>query len=639
MKNIDKILKRYWGYDSFRPLQREIIESVTSKRDTLALMPTGGGKSLTYQVSALAMDGICIVITPLISLMKDQIDALRKRNIIAKSVHGGMTAREIDITLDNCVYGDYKFLYVSPERLETDIFKSRVARMNVSIVAVDEAHCISQWGYDFRPSYLKIASIRKLIPDAVMLAVTATATQMVVTDIEDKLELLNPRHFRMSFARPNISYVVRNCSDKLTMTTKIINSVKGSGIVYCNSRKRCEEVAQYLNNEGISADFYHGALSYPLRSAKQESWIREQVRVVVATNAFGMGIDKHNVRYVVHYDSPSTLEAYYQEAGRAGRDGEGSYAVLLVDSREKGVGTRRIEMQYPTIPQIKQTYSLLCNYLGVALGEGEGMSFDFNVFDFASKFRMFSTNVLNALNILQLCGYLNVTDNIDNPTRIQFVVSREDLYRVQLIHKDLESFVYILMRIYTGIFTQFVPIDENYIAHISGYSLEYIKESLKKLSRLRVINYIPARQTPLVVFNNERLSEDNIRIDSNQYTVRKNIALKRLDSMIEYSESTTKCRSLILQNYFGEQTETPCGCCDVCRAHNKARDRVDDKEYITSIKNVILKALQNQSLTFKTIKAKLPASEPLVRIAVKELLDSSLIKINDNGEIMINEGS
>ncbi len=633
MKSIDKILKRYWGYDSFRPLQREIIDSVTSKCDTIALMPTGGGKSLTYQVSALAMDGICIVITPLISLMKDQIDALRRRNIVAKMVHGGMTAREIDNILDNCVYGDYKFLYVSPERLETDIFRTRFQMMNVSMIAVDEAHCISQWGYDFRPAYLNIAAIRPLAPDAVVLAVTATATTLVVEDIKDKLDLDKPQLFRMSFARKNISYIVRDCSDKLAIITKICNSVAGCGIVYCNTRKKCEEVAQFLNGQQISSDYYHGALSYQMRAIKQEAWITDSTRIIVATNAFGMGIDKHDVRFVIHYDSPNTIEAYYQEAGRAGRDGESSYAVLLRDKSDENILTQRIESQYPSIADIKRIYSLICNFLSIAIGDGRDSAYEFNIFDFASKFRIFSTNVLNALNILQLCDYITLIDSFEQPTRIQIIVSREDLYRIQLLHRDLDGFITILMRLYTGLFSQLVAIDERYIAHASGYNATRIGELLIKLSRLHVIRYIPSRTTPLLRFNTERLSEDNIFIDTNQYLIRKDIALKRLDSIISYATQTEQCRSLIMQHYFGEESETECGKCDVCRAKAKRENEVNNSPQIDAIKEAILGACREKPLNLKFVKSRLPAPEEAIKIAVKELLDCGMIKLCRNGDI------
>lgn len=633
MASIDELLKKYWGYDSFRPLQRSVIESVLAGCDTLALMPTGGGKSITYQIPALAKSGICVVITPLISLMKDQVDSLRKRKIMAQAVHSGMTSREIDVVLDNCVYGDYKFLYVSPERLETDIFRTRFEKMNVSMIAVDEAHCISQWGYDFRPSYLNIAKIRALAPDAVMLAVTATATTVVVKDIQQKLGFVEENVFTMSFARHNISYIVRECEDKRSMILKIIYSLNGTGIVYCRTRKDCEELSAFLVSEGVKSDFYHGGLSYPMRNSKQEAWIKEQISVVVATNAFGMGIDKHNVRFVIHHDTPDTLEAYYQEAGRAGRDGKTSYAVLLSNKNDNVAASRRIEGQYPSIDEIKAIYGLICNYLNLAIGEGEQTVHDFNIYDFCSKFRVFSTNVLNSINILQLCGYMTITDNLDNPTRIHFSVSREELYRIQLTRNDLESFLSILLRSYTGLFSQFVPIDEHYLAHISGYTVQYINEAFKKLGQLKVINYIPCRQTPLLIMNTERLSPDNIRIDANQYSLRKEQSIKRLDSIFEYKDSQDKCRSLILQHYFGEQSEYECGTCDVCRAKLKMGDIAAQDKNIDAVKEVIIKVLEQQKVDIKSLMKRVKASQLLIERGVKELLESGEVVQLSDGNI------
>lgn len=637
MASADELLKRYWGYDSFRPLQKKVIDSVMAGNDTLALMPTGGGKSITYQISALAMSGICVVVTPLISLMKDQVDSLRKRKIMAQAVHSGMTSREIDVVLDNCVYGDYKFLYVSPERLETDIFRARFERMNVSIIAVDEAHCISQWGYDFRPSYLNIAKIRALAPNAVLLAVTATATTMVVADIQQKLGFAKENVFSMSFARGNISYIVRECEDKRSMMMKIIYSLNGTGIVYCRTRKDCEELSAFLVSQGIKSDFYHGGLSYPMRNSKQESWIKEQIMVVVATNAFGMGIDKHNVRYVIHHDTPDTLEAYYQEAGRAGRDGKTSYAVLLSNKKDNASATRRIEGQFPSIQEIKTIYGLICNYLDLAVGDGDQSAHDFNIYDFCSKFRLFSTNVLNAINILQLCGYMTLTDNIDNPTRIHFSVSREELYKIQLTRDDLDGFLSILLRLYTGLFSQFVPIDEHYLAHISGYTVAYINEAFKKLGQLKVINYIPCRQTPLLIMNTERLSSDNIRIDANQYALRKEQSLKRLDSIFEYKDRTDKCRSLILQHYFGEQSDMECGTCDVCRTKLKMQNQKVQNQNVDVVKEVIIGVLSQHKTDVKSLMKRVKASQELIERAVKELLQQGDIVQLQNGVLEVSD--
>ena len=631
-KNLEDILHKYWGYDSFRPLQREIMESVMEGKDTIALMPTGGGKSLTYQVSALCMDGICIVITPLISLMKDQVDALRKRKILAQVVHSGMSYRDIDKVLDNCVYGDYKFLYVSPERLETDIFKARVAKMNVSMIAVDEAHCISQWGYDFRPSYLRIENIRALVPNAVVLAVTATATKEVVIDIQAKLGFKKENLFTMSFARKNLSFVVRNAEDKNSMLLKIIYSVKGVGIIYCRTRKETENVAAFLQTEGVPADFYHGGLSYMMRSTKQEAWISEKTIVMVATNAFGMGIDKSNVRFVIHYNMPDTLEAYYQEAGRAGRDGTDSYAVMLSSKNDDDSAMQILTSSFPSVKEIKYIYSLIGNHLGLAIGEGFQSVHDFNIYDFCSKFRIYSTTVLNSIHILELCGYLTLTDNIDNPTRVKFSVSRDELYRIQIERDDIDKFITILMRVYTGIFSQFVAIDEKYLSHLSGYSLSYIGDAFKKLGHLRVINYIPSKQTPLLIMQTERLSLDNIRIDANQYSVRRQRSEKRLDAIMKYKDSINCCRSLLMQRYFGEESNVACGRCDICRSQLHDARAIPKSE---DVEVVIIELVSNESLSVKDLLLRIKAPALVIEHHLKKLLAEGKLKIETTGLIAL----
>ena len=628
MRDINHILKQYWGYDSFRPLQREVIQSICSGHDTLALMPTGGGKSITYQVSALALEGICIVVTPLISLMKDQIDTLKRKKIMAQAVHSGLTAQQIDTILDNCVYGDYKFLYVSPERLDTPIFRARLEKMNVSMLAVDEAHCISQWGYDFRPAYLKIANIRSLIPDAPVLAVTATATPKVVSDIMDKLNFEKPNVHRMSFARKNLSYIVRNTDDKLTQLLRIIHGVKGSGIIYCRTRKACEELSEQLIAEGISADFYHGGLSYQIRSSRQEAWLSEKLCVMVATNAFGMGIDKSNVRYVVHYQIPDSLEAYYQEAGRAGRDGLPAFAVLLYGSSDRASALQRLVNEFPKLTEVRQIYNMLCNYYGIAVGEGKLSSHDFNLYDFSSKFHFYSLTVLNAIHILQLCGYLTLTEELDHPTRIRFTVNREELYRIQLLRDDLEKLIQILLRLYTGLFSDFVAIDEEYIAHQSGYTVEYIGEAFRKLWTLRVLQYIPRRKTPLLVFNEERLSEDNLRISPESYIYRKEMAEKRLNGMFEYAERKDRCRSLLLQNYFGESTEESCGCCDICRSSKTVT--ISEQE---RIRTVLISGLSNGPIDIKTLVNHVSGNWDLVVSELRRLIEKGEIEQYNDGKI------
>ncbi|MFI3261664.1 MAG: ATP-dependent DNA helicase RecQ [Rikenellaceae bacterium] len=627
--NPESILKKYWGYDAFRPLQKEIINSVLSGRDTLALMPTGGGKSITYQVSALAKEGICIVVTPLISLMKDQVDALRKRKILALAIHSGYTFREIDVILDNCIYGDYKFLYVSPERLATAIFRQRFAKMNVNLIAVDEAHCISQWGYDFRPLYLEIAKIREIQPDVPVLAVTATATQIVADDIMNKLEFSTPNLFSMSFERANISYIIRNTEDKFEHSLRILSSVGGSGIIYCRSRGRCEEVAEKLKNAGVSADFYHAGLSSKIRSLKQDSWLKNQVQVIVATNAFGMGIDKSDVRFVIHYEIPSNLEAYYQEAGRAGRDLKESFAVLLCEKNDLNIVAQRVVNEFPKVSDIKEIYHSLFNYLAIAIGDGKDAVNDFNIYDFCAKFKHFSIMVIASIKILQLNGYMTLTDELDNPTRIMFKVSREELYRIEMMHSDLENFIKLLMRAYTGTFSALTKIDEEYLASISGYMVEQITNMLLRLSRLRVMTYIPRRRTPLLILHEERLPIDNLYISPQSYALRKNIAETRVLSMVNYVTQIDKCRSVILREYFGEKDATECGKCDVCRKKGTKRTEKD----FASLESKILELIERGITEVHEIPRHIKCDKKLTASVIRNMVEKGTISLDEKGEI------
>ncbi|MFR3033324.1 MAG: RecQ family ATP-dependent DNA helicase [Alistipes putredinis] len=504
-QQIAALLKRYWGFDTFRPVQEQVILSVLAGRDTLALMPTGGGKSLTYQIPGLASEGVCIVVTPLIALMKDQVDRLRKLGIRALAIHSGLSARQIDIDLDNCVYGDVKFLYVAPERLASEAFRLRVQRMNVSLLAVDEAHCISQWGYDFRPSYLRIAELRERIPGVPVLALTASATPRVADDIMEKLRFAEPHLLRSDFSRPNLSYAVRHTDDKNEQLLRIIRNVGGSGIVYVRTREGAEQVAAFLRDEGISAEYYHGGLGHAERSMRQEAWISGRTPVMVATNAFGMGIDKPDVRYVVHYTMCDSLESYYQEAGRAGRDGRRSYAVLLISSDDAGRIAKRFEADYPPLEKIRSIYEKICSYLQIAIGDGAQSSFLFNLRDFCTREHLYTGLVQNALKILSQNGYMTLMDEAANPARILFCVSRDDLYRLRVIRDDLDHIIRVLLRLYEGVFTDFRPIDETEIATWSGYTPEKVHDLLKRLWQLRVIRYIPSNRSPLLYMDEERL--------------------------------------------------------------------------------------------------------------------------------------
>lgn len=595
------ILKKYWGHDTFRPLQLETIESVAAGRDTLVLMPTGGGKSVIYQVPALASEGVCIVITPLISLMKDQIDRLRSRRILAEAIHGGRGRQEIDRVLDNCIYGDVKFLYISPERVDSELFRMRFAKMKVSLIAVDEAHCISQWGYDFRPAYLQIARLRDLQPEAAILALTASATPKVAADIMQHLRFREPNLKQMSFARANLSYVVRRTEDKREHLLRIVNNVPGSGIVYVRTREKTETVAKFLQENGIEADSYHGGMGYLTRSLKQENWTGGKTRVIVATNAFGMGIDKADVRFVIHYDICDSLEAYYQEAGRAGRDGRPAYAVMLLSGDDPSRVANRLRLEFPPVDTIRTIYEGLFNYLQVAIGEGKHRAFAFNIHEFAARMKLFPPTVVNALKILQQNGYLILTDETDNPPRIRFIVQRDDLYRMRVTRRELDHILTVLLRQYTGLFSNFVPIDEQELAQLSGYTVNHIHELLRQLWQLHVIRYIPGNRSPMLILSEERLPGADVRISPESYKRRQEVAQERIDAVFRYAENETECRSLVIQNYFGEQTDLPCGRCDICRELRKHTEPQSSAARRDEIRRQIAERLAAGPLDLKTL--------------------------------------
>lgn len=564
-----KILTRYWGFTSFKPLQEEIIMSIAEGRDTLGLMPTGGGKSVTFQVPALAREGTCLVITPLIALMKEQVNRLNKLEIKSLAIHSAMSKEEIDNAMENCIYGDYKFLYISPERISTQIFQGKIGRLNLSLVAVDEAHCISQWGYDFRPSYLKIVSLRNLIaPDVPFLALTATATTNVIEDIMEKLAFRQKNVLRTSFLRKNISYLVRHAEEKGTYLIKTLNKVNGSGIVYVRSRKRCREVAEILSENGINADFYHAGLPDELRDNKQAAWSAGETRVIVATNAFGMGIDKADVRFVIHWDIPDSIENYYQESGRVGRDNKPAYAVLLYSPSDKTRLNDSLRQKFPPVEKIKDTYEALCNFLQVPLGSGKDNVFDFNMADFVSRYRLPVIETFNCLAFLQREGYVEFTEEINNPSRVHFVVGRDDLYKFQVANESFDGFIKLLLRSYTGMFTEFVAINEDSLARKSAITRDTVYQYLVKLSSMNIIRYIPGKKTSLVIFTEERLVRKALMISPDNYLHVKEKYTARLEKMIDYAESKNRCRSVILLDYFGEESDR-CGICDVCRERNE----------------------------------------------------------------------
>jgi ATP-dependent DNA helicase RecQ len=628
LNRFEKILYHYWGYTTFREVQLEIIESVFDGHDTLALMPTGGGKSITFQVPALAREGICLVITPLIALMKDQVENLVKKGIRAAAIHSGMTKHEIEVTLDNCAYGDYKFLYLSPERLGTELFKIRLRKLNVNLIAIDESHCISQWGYDFRPSYLKIVDIRELLPDVPFLAVTATATPGVVDDIQEKLGFVKKRVVKMSFERKNLVYLVRQVEDKYKHLLKIVNGVPGTGVVYVRNRQKTKEIAQFLQKEGFKADYYHAGLSTDIRNSKQDDWQQDRTRIIVSTNAFGMGIDKPDVRFVVHMDLPDSPEAYFQEAGRGGRDGKLAYAILLYNDSDKTKIEQRIESSFPEPEEIKRCYNALCSYLSVAIGGGKDEIYDFNLIDFASTFKFNFIRAHSSLKLLELEGYIELTDELDNPSRIMVIVDKSELYKYQIAHAEQDSFIKILLRTYAALFSNYVRIDEQYLAKISGLSLSAVTDSLIKLSKAHIINYIPRKKTPLIIFTEERLDDKNLRISRENYHDRKSRYLKRVESMLTYASGTTKCRSVSLLEYFGEKNASRCGKCDVCTSRNE----LDMSKYqFDQILDELKSALENNELMLEELVDKVAFPQDKTNKVIRWLLDNQKIAKSESG--------
>lgn len=623
-----EILKQTWGYDSFRPMQQEIIASVMAGCDTLALMPTGGGKSLTYQIPALAKDGLCIVVTPLIALMKDQVDRLRSKGVSAVAVHSGLSYRQIDILLDNCVYGDVKFLYVSPERLTSETFRLRVQRMPVSLLAVDEAHCISQWGYDFRPSYLRIAELREVLSDVPVLALTASATPQVADDIMEKLAFNKKRVLRSSFARPNLSYAVRQVDDKNDHLMRIVTNVQGSGIVYVRLRESAEKIAAYLCEQGVSAAYYHGGLPNAERSIRQDEWLSGKVRIMVATNAFGMGIDKSDVRFVVHYSMCDSLESYYQEAGRAGRDGARSYAVLLVAPDDKESVVRRFESEFPKIEVVKSVYERICSYLQVAIGDGAQASFVFNLHDFCHREHLYAGLVVNVLALLEQNGYMTFIDEHENPARLIFRVGRDDLYKIRTETHNVDMVLRAILRLYNGVFTDFRPIDEMEIATFCGCSPREVHEVLKYLWRTNIIRYIPANHSPLIYFDEERLPVSDLYISPETYTRRKEMVRERFDNMLRYATEESGCRSEVLERYFGVEDAQPCGVCDLCLARKRREAKRD-------VSSEIEGALRGGALSVKEVVARLRCKPDEVTTAVGAMLSEGRLIMGTDGRLRL----
>ena len=568
-----EILRRYWGYDNFRGIQQEIIESIGAGHDTLGLMPTGGGKSITFQVPALAMKGVTIVITPLIALMKDQVDNLLRRGIKAAAIYSGLTREEIIITLENCIFGDVKLLYVSPERLGSELFQNKLRHMHVSLITVDEAHCISQWGYDFRPSYLVISTIRKQLPGVPVLALTATATPLVVQDIQEKLSVSGSTKgfsvFRMSFERKNLVYIVRQTPDKREQLIHILNNMPGTAIVYARSRQRTKEYSDLLNQSGIPATFYHAGLDTSVKDERQQAWQQGLTRVMVATNAFGMGIDKPDVRLVVHIDCPDSIESYFQEAGRAGRDGKRSYAVLLYNGADQHKLEKRITDTFPDKDYIRQVYEHLAFYYQIGIGSGNGHTFEFNIDQFCHTFHHFPIKVDSALKILSRAGYIEYTEEQDNQARLKFTISRGELYKLENNTPQEEKIITTLLRNYGGLFTDYHYIDEGFLASQSAMQPQQVYQTLKGLSQRHILHFIPQKKTPYIHYTQRREDKELIQFSPSVYEERLTQFEQRIHAVITYATNDHICRSRQLLSYFGETNTHDCGLCDVCLSHSK----------------------------------------------------------------------
>lgn len=621
-----EILRTYWGYPDFRGIQRDIIESISQGKDTLGLMPTGGGKSITFQVPALAQDGVCIVITPLIALMKDQVSHLKERGILADAIYADKSRSEIIQTLENCIFGGVKILYVSPERLSTDIFQTKLRHIKVSFITVDEAHCISQWGYDFRPSYLKISDIRKLKPGTPILALTATATPEVVDDIQNQLQFSEKNVFKMSFERKNLAYIVRITTDKHGEMVHILKCVQGSAIVYVRSRRRTKEIAEILNKNGIPATFYHAGLDPAVKDERQRDWQEDQIRVMVATNAFGMGIDKPDVRMVIHIDCPDSLEAYFQEAGRAGRDGNKSYAVLLYDASDERKLTKRINDTFPEKELIRDIYEHLAYFFQIGVGSGCGKTFEFNIEKFSYIYKYYPTKVDAALRILEQCGYIHYEDNPDGKARLMFNLNRSDLYLLDNLSENEDQVVTSLLRVYGGLFTDFVYIDESLIAQQAELSIQQVYFALKCLATKHIITFVPRRKIPYITYTRDRIDGDKVVITQEAYENRKEQFVKRINSMIAYAQTDFICRSRQLLRYFGEETKEDCKQCDVCLEH-KGNDSVA-KQMFEKAKESILQILGDQKKHHITELREIQVPSQQLENALEMLVSENQIHID-----------
>ena len=563
-----EILKQYWGYDDFRGVQREIIESIGAGRDTLGLMPTGGGKSITFQVPTLAKEGLCIVVTPLIALMKDQVANLRCRGIKAAAIYSGMKSADIVTALENCIFGDYKFLYISPERIESELFLKKIRRVNVALITIDEAHCISQWGHDFRPAYRRIIQLREIFPGIPVLALTATATAAVVKDIQQQLGFPKENCYSMSFGRKNLVYVVRRTENKIQELLHILSRVQGSAIVYTQNRKKTKEVCALLLSHGVTAEYYHAGLNPEDKDAKEDAWRNGRARVMVSTNAFGMGIDKSDVRLVVHMDLPSSIEAYFQEAGRAGRDGNTAYAVALFSRADRQTVARRLADNYPPQQFIRDIYDEICYYYSMALGDGLNCTYEFSLGDFCKEYHRPALQTDSALRILARMGYIEYVEEKEYSSRVRFVVGKDAFFRFKGLPADYEVLINALLRNYSGLFSDTVFIDERYLSRITKLTRHRMYEIFVSLSNMGLVQYAPSRKCPVITFSRHRVFGSELRFSPEVYDERKAIFADRLKSVIDYASAEDKCRSVALLEYFGEKGSGECGRCDVCAAGN-----------------------------------------------------------------------
>lgn len=631
MEKFTTILKQYWGYDNFRALQGDIIKSVASGLDTLGLMPTGGGKSLTFQVPALAMEGVCIVVTPLIALMKDQVENLKRREISAAAIFTGMTSNEIQRVLENAVHEAYKFLYVSPERLATPAFIEKLKLMRVCLLAVDESHCISQWGYDFRPSYLKIAEVRQYLPAVPVLALTATATPEVVDDIQEKLQFKEKNVFRKSFHRSNLAYVVRTTENKEEYLLKILKNVPGTSVVYVRNRKRTKEIADFLVQNGVSAEHFHAGLTNQVKDARQLRWKNDETRVIVSTNAFGMGIDKAEVRSVVHLDLPDSIEAYFQEAGRAGRDEKKAFAVILYNNGDAVKMRKRVSDSFPGKEMVVKVYEALANYLQVGVGSGLDAVFAFDIADFCSRFKLPILITYNSLKILQQAGYVDLTDEQDNSSRVLFVVGKDDLYKVKN-SAEQEKLIHILLRSYTGLFTDPAYIDEDVLAKRLGWTREQVYEALIALSKDRIVQYIPRKKTPFLTFTREREDSGRLVLSKEAYDDRRERYVSRVKSILDYAQEEINCRSQVLLSYFGEKNTQPCGQCDICLKNKE--NAVSDDEF-SAITRRIREMLQAEPSIITSLVRKSGIKEQKIVKVIRFLLDDGQLEEDNFGRLIL----